>query len=677
MDITTTVINQQFLGSLELTHRITGLKSPKGTGKTHGISELLQSHKRKLVLGHRVALLAEAACRHNLEFYRDKKGVIRPGAELDKADGLAICVNSLPRLTLKNWKDLDIVVIDEASQFIEHLFGDLCKDNRRELLYKLGFILNNAEYVVLADADLDQDTIDFYRELMEKAVEAAVTINEFKPDREPYFELDSRGRLISVAWVLLTAGQKVMFHCSSKTQSDIIHRVLGMGGKKGFLIHGDNSETPEVVEFVQNINQSVLEYDFVVTSPTLETGVSIDVEYFDFVFLLASTGCALSAQKLHQMFHRVRHPKARLFCIEGQRVSSQELQPEFVQQQQLERSVTAKEVPMKLNDDGEWVPDLTDPMDKFALKQRTRIALKTNTSIHNLRNNFIEYIYQENPGHTVFLNCPLEAIGGLGSLLKGTKFLLDTDAQRAIVHAPDLTDQEAYGLLLGRLDKEKEAALTKWKMQRHYDTQQLSPEQLKGWLKGKTEERFENFLNTFWKTPRELDWLDKEQFYDPRILNSDMDNYGKKRELVFETIRRAFGSVGRALHGQLSVTKELLENNGFNEWFSSHNDELKFYLGLRAKDPLGALRSVLEWVGLGLETHRHYGRDPEEIPVMFGPKIAATNTLPTKVGPTTITVERKERYYSIAGFVDQLHRACRLEPKHKTVHTNTALLTMF
>jgi hypothetical protein len=66
MDITTTVINQQFLGSLELTHRITGLKSPKGTGKTQGISEVLQSHKRKLVLGHRVTLLAEAARRHNL-----------------------------------------------------------------------------------------------------------------------------------------------------------------------------------------------------------------------------------------------------------------------------------------------------------------------------------------------------------------------------------------------------------------------------------------------------------------------------------------------------------------------------------------------------------------------------------------------------------------------------------
>jgi hypothetical protein len=677
----TNTINQQFLGRLELTHRITGLKSPKGTGKTFTISEVLQSlpaEKKKLVLGHRVSLLAEAAERHRLDYYRDEEGgKVKAGNQLDSStNGLAICINSLPRLTLKHWKNISILVIDEASQFIAHLFGELCRCNRKELFEKLRFILSHSERIVLADADLDQSTVDFFCELMGEA-EVAVTINEFRPQGAPYFEVSDRHRLIGLASVLLQASQKVMFHCASKAMSDLVHRTLSqIPDKKGFLFNSDNSSKPEGIEFVRSINKSVMAYDFVVTSPSLGTGVSIDVEHFNSVFLLASVNCQIDDKQLHQLFHRVRRPQARFFCVEGQRVSCLELQPEYVRQQLVAESVRNKDLSMVLDEDGNYVPSTHDSANQFFLKWEPQLALNKTHSILNLRTRFIEYLNNENPDHTIQLDCPLEAFEGLRALLRGTRFLLDMDAERAIVHAPSITDQEAYELLLqGPLEKGQEATLTKWKLQCHYGTETPTPEQLKDWLKGNAEGKFQHFVNVFWESAKTLELLDHEQQYDPRVFHKDRDCYARKQQLVFEVIRRAFGSVGRALKGKVYTTKDFLESSGFNEWFTEHKQDLKFHFGLRAKDSLGALRAVVEWVGLDFKTHKHRGRKPKEVPSMCAAKIAGTLRLPAQVAAKLIQPD--ERYYSVEGFGEQLKRASRLEPKQRTRWTRTSLSKVF
>jgi hypothetical protein len=305
---------------------------------------------------------------------------------------------------------------------------------------------------------------------------------------------------------------------------------------------------------------------------------------------------------------------------------------------------------------------------QLVLKYRTRVVLKTNESIHNLRNRFVEYIYQENPDHKVFLNCPLEEVGGLKALLRGTQFLLDMETERSVVHAPNITDQEAYDLL--RKDPQ-DPSLTKWRLKRFYEVEELKDEHFKD---KKAETRFENWLNTFWKHPQDLELLDKEQFYDPKVLKSDMDNYVKRRELVLEVIQRAFGSTGRALKGEVYITKDLL-SNGFNEWYEGNKQDLNSCLGLRTKEPLGALRATLEWVGLGLGTHRHRRRTPKEIPAMCASKVADIYTSPTRLDATEVTYQ--ESYYSITGFDEQLKRACRLEPKHRTVKTKTSLSKLF
>jgi hypothetical protein len=252
------------------------------------------------------------------------------------------------------------------------------------------------------------------------------------------------------------------------------------------------------------------------------------------------------------------------------------------------------------------------------------------------------------------------------------------DSQRAIAHAPDLTEKQAYELFKkGRLGAEEQTAVTKWKVQRHYKTLDLTPELLKDWLKGKAEERYQHFLTVFWQTPKTLEQLDLEQTYDPGLFPKDRENYGRKRELVLEVIRRAFGSTGRALKGRVFTTEQLLTENGFNEWFEGNKGELRFLFNLRAKDPLGGLKAVLEYAGLGLECHRNKKRAPIEVPVMSGAEIAGTITLQTKLAPNKLTIERDQRYYSISGFDEQVQRANRLEPKHRTLKTKTTLLTMF
>jgi hypothetical protein len=632
----------------------------------------LPTGDKKLVLGHRVTLLAEAAERHGLEYYRDSNGV-REGSQLDSSShGLALCINSLPRLTLKHWKDINVLVIDEATQFVEHLFSGICRGMRKELFDKLGFLLDHSSHIILADADLNEDTVSFFTDLMKRGAEVSVTVNEFKPIGAPYFELGSRTELIGLASALVLKGEKVMFHCSSKTMSDLVFRTLGVvTDKKGFLLNSDNSTNEAEVEFVRHINREVLQYDYVVTSPSLGTGVSIDIEHFNFVFLLASINCQLDSTQLHQLFHRVRNPKARFFCIEGQRVSGFELELEY-QRQQSEK-LSRRDLTMVLDDEGNYIPSPHDKTNELCLRWEPRLAVKKAQSIANLRTDFIEYIQNENPAHELHLKTPIDFGERFKSLLRGTRFLVDMDSQRAIVHAPDLTEEQAYALFKkGRLGAEEQAAIIKWKMQRYYKTLDLTPEMLKGWLKGKVEERYQHFLDVFWQSPKTLEQLDLEQTYDPALFPKDRENYGRKRELVIGTIQRAFGSTGRALNGRVFTTEQLLTENGFNEWFETNKGEFRFLFDLRAKEPLGGLKAVLEWAGLGLECHRNKRRAPIEVPVISASKNVLSLTPQTKLDAKSI--EYQERYYSISGFNEQVQRANRLEPKHRTIKTRTTLL---
>lgn len=64
---------------------------------------------------------------------------------------------------------------------------------------------------------------------------------------------------------------------------------------------------------IENINEVVVNYDIVLASPTIETGISIDVNHFDSVWCLANGVQTVDA--VCQTIERVRSDVDRHICI--------------------------------------------------------------------------------------------------------------------------------------------------------------------------------------------------------------------------------------------------------------------------------------------------------------------------------------------------------------------------
>lgn len=181
------------------------LKSAKGTGKTHQITEKVKQHKAKggkvLVLSHRTQL-GKHLC-HRFEIpYKDS---IKNTANMFD-DSVGLCLDSLNETSTKiknllehftpedNW----LVILDESEQQLSHLVnsGTEIKKCRAEVIHNLNHIINAAvdsEFggVILADADLTDVSGGYLRSTAPQARVKTID-NRYKPNdsRDIYLYAD-------------------------------------------------------------------------------------------------------------------------------------------------------------------------------------------------------------------------------------------------------------------------------------------------------------------------------------------------------------------------------------------------------------------------------------------------------------------------------------------------------
>jgi hypothetical protein len=324
---------------------LTAIASGMATGKTSLVSNYRSDHpeQRFLVIGHRITLLRElsGANKLNTTLYSDL-----PQVRLDKVDGLSITVDSLYKLKTADNR-YDCIFIDEARQVMIHaLTAATCKKERHEILMTLMYFIRSARRVIIADAHLDDNTIDFFRAMRPEGEAPLIIQNEYSnPGRDVYY-YDGKDSSASVAKLVAAVkqGKKVMAVSDSKKtilklEAILTKRtgaVMGVSTqlsgaspmndpfkkkfatKGGFssdyaqseskviwTIHADNSGTEENQRFIQNISSSVEGVDVLLASPSLCTGVDIQGEHFDEVYGFFNA-VSLSATDCLQSLHRYR-----------------------------------------------------------------------------------------------------------------------------------------------------------------------------------------------------------------------------------------------------------------------------------------------------------------------------------------------------------------------------------
>lgn len=304
--------NQQYLSPLEIPSeaRLIGIKSPKGTGKTQCLEAIVQQAIARgqwvLVIGHRIRLVESLCQRFGLRYISelnpDTKAAVR---------GYGLCIDSLhpnsqAHFQAEDWRN-GVVIIDEVEQVLWHgLNSSTCRGNRVAILKSLKTLMQNVlgqqGQVYVADADLSDVSLDYLSTLAGLEREPYIVHNQWRPKPEAawtvnHYDDPSPDRLVQALeqhiqgggcpFVCLSA-QKLKSQWGTSNLEAYLqqkfpkHKILRLDSETLANAHHPASQG------LEQLDERLQDYDIVLSSPCLETGVSIDLtDHFTSVWAIA------------------------------------------------------------------------------------------------------------------------------------------------------------------------------------------------------------------------------------------------------------------------------------------------------------------------------------------------------------------------------------------------------
>jgi len=303
-----------FLPQVKLEAReILALDAPMGTGKTTRIGEMA---RRWIAEGGQVAVFSplnslgqQTAERWGLPHVHDyspkQANILR--ADVTARGGVVACINSIERVVqaLDPQRKL-LVVIDEANQtLLDAVEGGTLKNKWTPKLKGFSELLQRASTVVLSEHLLRQDTVT----LMESLVGMPVRWLRYTKWGSPwlvrlYDDPDANGLRADVV-ERLQAGGRVLLLSTSQRECARWELWAQEHGIRHARIDGETNENGMFADFFRDPNAWLQKEQpqLLIASPSVKTGVSIEVDYFDLVVGLFP---ALDSTTALQMLGRYR-----------------------------------------------------------------------------------------------------------------------------------------------------------------------------------------------------------------------------------------------------------------------------------------------------------------------------------------------------------------------------------
>ncbi len=324
-----TVVNSAYLPLVDLPEnaKLVGIKSPKGTGKTEYLATLVKQaialQKKVLVIGHRIKLVEALCQRFGLPYVSEIKDK-NSGASF----GYGLCIDSLHphsqvQFDVADWHNA-IIIIDEVEQVLWHgLNSDTCKKNRVAILttFKklLQTVLSGKGKVYLADADLSDISLEYMIALAGFSLTPFIIKNDWKPNHNEtwpvyHYQDNSPKRFIKDLVKDIRNGGKPFVCLSAQklssqwgTQNLESYLVKQFPQQKILRLDSESLSDPAHPAYhcMQHLDQVLRNYDIVLASPAIETGISIDLKcHFTSVWGLAQG--VQTATSVSQALHRIR-----------------------------------------------------------------------------------------------------------------------------------------------------------------------------------------------------------------------------------------------------------------------------------------------------------------------------------------------------------------------------------
>jgi hypothetical protein len=451
------ISNQRHFSIKTLRRGLTFVKSPKGSGKTTMMLDVLQPltevirggdlsllfleqnedvyenplYERSqtnfsiLLIGHRQALIRELCQRLNLNCYLDDERIESGSSfhltgqsrrrQTDRQKRYGVCLDSLNVVQQDSY---DLVILDESEQVLGHFLSETMMARRESVFRRFQMITRASERVICLDADLSWLSFMTLTDLANarskdlslqdksspttplassKAVH--VFINQGSPNNRSIEVYKSKDHLIADMENDLESGKKLFFTSNSKKQVDRLASALTdrFQDKRILKVTSENSNSDHIQAILLSAKQVLPTYDVVLTSPSLSTGIDLTFDNEEVIFE-AVYGVFQPTVNTHfeidQQLSRVRQTRVTR-CWISPEIFSFEDDLSVVSVDLFRQSLTANTYSGYKPIDYEEVDVKHDPF----IRMGSLILSQQRASMNNLRENFIAY--KERQGVTV------------------------------------------------------------------------------------------------------------------------------------------------------------------------------------------------------------------------------------------------------------------------------------
>jgi hypothetical protein len=305
--------------------KLIGLKSAKGTGKTKllekVVSQAIANRQKVLVIGHRVQLVKALCLRFGLSYLTE--------APKSNELGYGLCIDSLHPHSLARFNPDDwlnsVVIIDEVEQVLWHgLNSSTCRDRRVEILQCFKGLLQNVlgsqGQVYVADADLSDVALDYLISLAGTCLQPYIISNGWQKKGDAAWKVYNYAgktpkKLVKDLEIHLREGGKPLVCLSAQkigskwgTQTLEAYFQAKFPDYKILRLDSESLVDPSHPAYncIADLDRVLCNYDLVLASPCLETGISIELQnHFTSVWAIAQGV---------QSDNAVRQTLARLRC---------------------------------------------------------------------------------------------------------------------------------------------------------------------------------------------------------------------------------------------------------------------------------------------------------------------------------------------------------------------------
>jgi hypothetical protein len=467
--------------SIPKTAQLVAIKSPKGTGKTKFLEQVVKDaiarQKWVLVIGHRVQLVEELCQRFGLNYITEVRS-----SDGNATLGYGLCVDSLhpksqAQFNAKDWSD-GVVIIDEVEQVLWHaLNSSTCRHNRVAILKSLKTLMQNViggcGQVYIADADLSDIAIDYLITLAGVHRQPFIIQNDWRPEPNEawqvltYSESTPKRLVQDLEQHIRDGGKPLVCLSAQKLTSQWGTRSLEAYLQKQFpqarILRIDSESVAEpnhpAYRCITQLNHILSNYDIVLASPSIETGVSIEIRHH-FTSVWAIAQGVQSENAVRQSLGRLRENIPRYLWVASygfNKVGNGSTSiPALLNSGQ---KLTQLNIRLLQQSDFDALDDLDTGFQAESLLCWARLAVRSNASMIQYRDSVLAALQAE--GHQILPIPPLDQPKRLPTDNNKKSLTEAIDAVRSqnyqaecedIANAPEISDRD-YQTLRKRMVK--------------------------------------------------------------------------------------------------------------------------------------------------------------------------------------------------------------------------------